>query len=981
MDLLTRLSRQTIRIGSSDACEVHLDDPKIAPVAAEVIHQGGGSLVFLPTETGDCSVDGRSLPAGTGVPFDFRTPFSVGGVPVPLSHPDLCLMVMSLGHSKLQGCEFIVGRDPERCHLVLSSKGVSGRHASLYFEEQTFIEDHRSTSGTWLLSRRLEPETRTLVQADDVLALGPLPLPVALARQLFELLSDIPSPRTSNRTESMPRRTAAAGVPSSLPAMPSAKHRTVMGTIKMAQAKTFTIGRTTDNDIVLDYAQVASLHAKLTIADGDLFLEDAGSESGTSVRGTRLKKGQKAKVSDGQRVLFGPMPAILRVHGDKVDLVVEDHEGWAGRPLFEVAAAGITIVVPDRHDTRRTKTLLDDVSFKALPGDFVALMGPSGSGKTTLLHVLTGYLRPSAGEVLVNDAPLPAVFETLRGSIGYVPQDDIVHPELTVFEAVRYSARFRLPTDYEDDEIDRRVRATLTQLGLESVAHLRIGTPEAKVLSGGQRKRVNIAMELVTDPVLVFLDEPTSGLAADDTTALVDLLSRLATDHGKTIIATIHQPARDEYEKFNLALVLGHGGIPLYFGPSVAAYSFFESWRGPLETRGISTPRDMFAELAERQVRLQAEMPDATLQQVRETVSLRYRNEYERSEVVAAMAAAERSVAQHQSDSLALPKRERPRRQMRLLLSRYVKIKTRDRTGTAILLLQAPLIGVLLSLVFGAQYDSVPYWCLGALNQLAEGGGHLADTGRSFLTDLQKAPDHAPALFFLVVAAVWFGTSNAARELVSERAIFRRERMINLSVLNYVLSKFLVLCGLCIAQCTILLSIVFLALGLAGGFSAYAATLQVLILTACCSVALGLLLSAVVRTSEAAMALTPIALIPQVVLGGIMVPVTTNRWLEIPMMLMPSRWGFEGVVRPEREAVAHLPAWKVPLRDVSDSPPDFIEGGAFDCARAQMESHVLRGAWGFSGDPWWVPAALSGMTLFFLLVVFVALKRAERGSA
>src|SRR5690606_6998492 len=135
----------------------------------------------------------------------------------------------------------------------------------------------------------------------------------------------------------------------------------------------------------------------------------------------------------------------------------------------DVSAAGITVQVTDREDSKRKKTLLENVSFKALPGDLVALMGPSGSGKTTLLHALTGYVRPTSGEVRVNDRPLQAIFETLRGSIGYVPQDDIIHPELTVREAVRYSARFRLPSDYSDEEVDRRVQSTLAQLGLESV--------------------------------------------------------------------------------------------------------------------------------------------------------------------------------------------------------------------------------------------------------------------------------------------------------------------------------------------------------------------------------------------------------------------------------------------------------------------------------------------------------------------------------
>jgi ABC-type multidrug transport system ATPase subunit len=127
-------------------------------------------------------------------------------------------------------------------------------------------------------------------------------------------------------------------------------------------------------------------------------------------------------------------------------------------------------------------------------------MGPSGAGKTTLLMTLNGYLPPTSGQVRINGEDLYAIYDALRGSIGYVPQDDIVHPELTVFEAVKYSAQFRLPPDYSDDEIDNLVDQTLRDLGLEAVRNLQIGKPEKKVLSGGQRKRVNIALELVTDP-------------------------------------------------------------------------------------------------------------------------------------------------------------------------------------------------------------------------------------------------------------------------------------------------------------------------------------------------------------------------------------------------------------------------------------------------------------------------------------------------
>lgn len=975
MNLLDKLSRQTVRIGSSDACEICLSGAGVMPIHAEIIHQGGGRLLFVPGASGVSRLEARELAPGREVPFDFRNQFFVGEVPVPVAHPDICLMVMSVGAKKPEGPHLDIGRDPERCHLVMSSPGVSGLHASLAISDPPRITDHNSTSGTWFKGKRLPAETPTEVTWSSVLALGPLPLQVGLARDLALALQTNTTTRHVGPTQAMERRTAEHRAASSrIPTKPVERHRTVMGTIKMAATRSYTIGRTADNDIVLDYAQISGKHAKLTSTAGKLFLEDAGSELGTAVRGTRLKRGQKSSVNDGERVLFGPLPALLRVSEETVDVIIEDQEGWAGRPLFDVAAANVTVRVPDRDDPSKEKTLLENVSFKALPGDLIALMGPSGSGKTTLLHALTGYVRPSEGEVRVNDVALPQIFETLRGSIGYVPQDDIIHPELTVREAVRYSARFRLPTDYSDEEIDRRVSATLSQLGLDSVSHLQIGRPEHKILSGGQRKRVNIAMELVTDPVLLFLDEPTSGLAADDTTALVDLLTRLARDNGKTIVATIHQPARDEYEKFNLALILGHGGVPLYFGPTVAAYSFFEAWRGHLEARGIDTPRDMFAELAEREVRMREKMPDASRQAVRVSVSDAYRREYESSQIRLEMNET-RGVAGAGTVAASLAPRDRPRRQLSLLLSRYLKIKSRDRVGTLILLLQAPLIGVLLSLVFSAQKPAVPYWCLGALNQLGKKAGSALDNSSDILAKLTPTKDHSGAIFFLVVAAVWFGTSNAAREIVGERAIFKRERMVNLSPLNYALSKFIVLSGLCVLQCTVLLAIVFFSLGLSGGGAAFSTALGTLVLTAVSSVALGLLLSAMVASSEAAMALTPIALIPQVVLGGLMVPVTTNAWLKYPMLAMPSRWGFEGVIRPERLAVAPSEGWNISLKGAIDSPPDFITGESFECALAQMQSHELIGAWGFGSQTWMPAAVLSAMAVGFLAVVVSRLTR------
>lgn len=1027
------LGRQTIRIGSAEEAEVQV--PGTAPLAATLVHLGEGQLRLLVEAEDVVTQDGRPLEFGSSHVFDFKTRFELTGSELDLGHAAICAMVLSRGYLPAAEHEVVIGRDPERCHLVLPSRGVSARHGTLSLEPLAFI-DHGSTSGTFLSGERLPPEVETPVSATALLALGPLPLPIALvlalhaemkslraaafsvvkseafhlgpppqlpavpppiavttppadhalfARPHQALLPDALAttlpPDTSSPVEAPPPPSLDAPPPPPPPSFNPLeihpKHRTVMGTIRMVASMEHTIGRTADNAIVLDYPQVSGHHAKLIKVGRDVFVEDLGSELGTYVRGSRLRPKQRAKVADGERIRFGPISTALVERADALEITVEDREGWAGRPLFEIEAADLGVVVPDRDDPGADKRLLEGVSFKALPGDLVALMGPSGSGKTTLLHCLTGYITPSQGEVRVNGQPLALAREALRGSIGYVPQDDIIHPELTVREAVRYSARFRLPPDYSDREIEARVDAALAELGLEAVAHLEIGRPEQKVLSGGQRKRVNIAIELVTDPVLLFLDEPTSGLAADDTTALIELLSRLAREGGKTIIATIHQPAKDEYQQFNVALVLGHGGVPVYFGPTRDAYGFFESWRTPTERQGIDTPRDMFAELSEREARFRLAMPGASRTDVRLAVSRAYQTEYQRSSVAAQMFSGPRSVSSALAEASPLPARERPRGQLGLLLGRYLRIKVRDRVGMAILLLQAPLIGVLLSLVFGLQKTAAPHWCLGALDQLRERAGSVAK-GAPPVGALSPTPDHAPALFFLIVAAVWFGTSNAAREIVSERAIFRRERMVNLRVSNYVLSKFIVLSALSMLQCVALLAIVWEAIGLGGGPLAFGVSLSAMMLTSVCSVALGLLLSTVVMSSEAAMALTPIALIPQVVLGGLMVPVTTNPWLEAPMLTIPARWGFEAVVRVERAAVAPLSAWNIRLDGVRNSLPDFIEGGAFRCAIAQMESSELLGAWGFGSHGYAVPLALlvlAAMTAGLLTVVRVVLER------
>ncbi|HYQ14121.1 MAG TPA: ATP-binding cassette domain-containing protein, partial [Polyangiaceae bacterium] len=827
--------------------------------------------------------------------------------------------------------------------------------------------------------------------------LGPVAIPVTLVLQLAQSLSA--SSGTGAVGQHSPVAPPAAVLGGDRPSgdRPSGavavagkpKHKTVIGQVRVGGPAVAlkTIGRTPDNDIQVAHPQVSSKHAALHFVAGQIFLEDKNSANGTFVKGQRIAPGQRVPVSNGEKVFIGPMPLSIQVEGQDVAVVVEDAVSWEGRPLYEIEAWDLLVQVPDRDNPAELKTLLDHVSFKALPGDFIALMGPSGAGKTTLLMTLNGYLPRTGGQVRINGEDLYAIYDALRGSIGYVPQDDIVHPELTVFEAVRYSARFRLPPDYSDDEINRRVDTTLAQLGLEQVAHLQIGKPERKILSGGQRKRVNIAMELVTDPVIMFLDEPTSGLAADDTQALVQLLADLAKQTGKTIITTIHQPSKEEFEKFNQTLVLGPGGLTIFFGPPKDGYRFFGSFRERLgKVNDVDNPRDMFDMLNQRERpifdAMRAQNPSTPRFMARAAAAREWNAEYfnPQNPAFQKMFAGRRAVGTGSPQQPMTQTRPQTSGQFGLLFSRYWKVKARDVGGTLIMLLQAPIIGVLLAGVFGGQKDGIPFWCLGALQELSKKSGGPADGIGDTLRNMQATPDHSAAIFFCVVSAVWFGTSNAAREVVSERAIYMRERMVNLKLFNYIFSKFVLLSMFCIVQCTILLAIVFFALGFNGGLPAFGISLLTLIVTAMNSVAVGLLLSTFVNSSEAAMALTPIALIPQVVLGGLLVPMTTNPMLKWPMYLMPARWGFQGMIAQERLAIATDTAWIIDIKKPdTTSVENFLVAGKFHCAEAQIASADLNGAWGFSDYQafWLPPAVLGAMMVGLLIFILIILKRRD----
>jgi ABC-type multidrug transport system ATPase subunit/pSer/pThr/pTyr-binding forkhead associated (FHA) protein len=1027
--MIQGFGKQTLSIGSHPQCDIVLQGAGVAPEHGKLINQGGGKMMFVNSGAGRTTVSGREMGAGEATPFDFRNQFHLGELLLPFDHPAITLSLMSLGQEAALPGRLIIGRDPSRASLVLGHPSVSSLHCTLSLDRM-MVTDHDSTSGTYVGGKRIPGSSPTPLPPQGSIYVGPVPVQVALMMQVAEALqSGALQPRLSvampqRMSQQLPVASAAAPQPGTAmahmpdlqamaqglmaagaPAAPDAgstsfrKHKTVFGQLDFGAGKpaTLTIGRTQDNGIVVPHPQVSSHHAQVEQIGGKLYITDRGSANGTYVNGQRIPAGQRIEIASGQKIYVGPMPLMLQMSAaGAVEVVNEEYseERWAGRPLYEIEAWQLYLEVPDRDDKGKMRVLLDNIAFKALPGDMIALMGPSGAGKTTLLLTLNGYMPPTQGLVRINGEDLYSIYDLLRGSIGYVPQDDLVHAELTVFEAVRYSAKFRLPPDYSNDEIDARVYQTLRDLGLDSVAHLQIGAPEKKILSGGQRKRVNIALELVTDPVILYLDEPTSGLASDDATGLIHLLSELGKATGKTIIMTIHQPAKEEYEKFTHALVLGYGGVPMYFGPTVPdSYKFFSGYklRGegkyvePPANVVVDNPRDMFANITEREgpiyQQLLAQDPYVHRSAARQQAATLWRQEYfsETNPVYQKMYTGRRSVGTGDGQRGIPEGRPATRGQFGLLMARYFKTKVRDVGGTVIMLAQAPVIGLLLAAVFGWQDHATPAWCLGALQEIAKRTGEKV-SGDLF-GKLQTTQDHSGAIFFLVVTAVWFGTSNAAREIVRERAIYIRERMVNLNLFHYVMSKFVLLSLFCVLQCFFLLIIVFFALKFNGGMNAFLQQFAALTTTAIAAVALGLLLSTLVTSSEAAMALTPIALIPQIVLSGLIVPATTIGKLANIMYAIPARWGFEAAIVPERLAIAEDTAWLIDLgAPDKSSANDFIAHGKFQCATAQLASDGLNGAWAFTTyETVFIPyVVLSAMTLVILVFIMAILRRRDQ---
>jgi ABC transport system ATP-binding/permease protein len=475
---------------------------------------------------------------------------------------------------------------------------------------------------------------------------------------------------------------------------------------------------------------------------------------------------------------------------------------------IELAAVGLKRVVQDRT-TGQPLSLLDQISLVIQPREFVCLLGPSGSGKSTLLAILSGRNPPNSGTVALNNQDLYTHFEVLKEDIAVVPQKDVVHESLALSKALRYTAELRLPPDMAQDEVAESVADILEVVGLTP----RRGTL-IRHLSGGQMKRASLANELVARPSLLFLDEVTSGLDEQTDREVMELFRQVA-DGGKTVVCITHNLANVE-ATCHLVVILTEGGRLAFVGSPDEAKAYFQ----------ISRLGDVYKKLARRtpeEWHNQFKSSPHYSRYVADRMPSDLDKEPEGPTVVRASDKSRSSI-----------------RQAWVLVRRYASIWRGDRNALLAILGQSVLLALLLGLAFGRLDDESD--------------------------PIQRVSKTVNLLVLQAVTCFWFGCNTAAKELVKERVIFLRERDFNLRVSSYFGSKLIVLALIAMTQTTLLFGIAHAWCRPPGSLVLEWMTLATL---AVAGTSIGLVISAVAQTEEVATALVPIAVVPQIILAGV----------------------------------------------------------------------------------------------------------------
>ncbi|MFE5873219.1 FHA domain-containing protein [Streptomyces roseifaciens] len=779
---------------------------------------------------------------------------------------------------------YTLGRDPQG-DMVLQDARVSWRHATVRWEGRSWvIEDHGSTNGTYVQGQRIHHmeigpgSTVHLGNATDGprlnLSAGAAGAGAGVpAADLYSAQTAMAAPLHQAPPQHTPHQPpqhqqpgawqqqgqyqqpqqhqqpggwqqppqqayvpqqpgpgahqppAHGGPPSQGGAPPVYGDRSPTSFHQMAVGRgTMRIGRALENELVVSDLQVSRHHAEFrSTGDGRFEIVDLGSHNGTYVNGQPVRQ-----QIIGPNDIVGVGHSTFRLVGDRLEEFVDTGD-------VSFSARHLTVTVEGG------KQILKDVSFGVPEKSLIAVIGPSGSGKSTLLKALTGYRPANEGDVLYDNRNLYKQFAELRQRIGLVPQDDILHKELTVRKALRYAAKLRFPGDTAASEREARIDEVLRELKLDIHKDKKV-----TALSGGQRKRVSVALELLTKPSLIFLDEPTSGLDPGMDRDVMQLLRGLADD-GRTVLVVTHSVA--ELALCDKLLVMAPGGSVAYFGPPEEALNFF----------GYETWADVFS----------------AFENYRDyDWSGRWRGSQHYQMYAADIDAVAPQSVHVQPQMVRPPKAQSWGSQLWTLMRRYASVIASDRGFMALMLLLPAVLGGV-STVIPSDFGLGP----------ASKGHFNQDAGTIML--------------ILAVGMCFSGAANSVRELIKERVIYERERAVGLSRSAYLMSKVVVLGLITAVQGALICAIGFSVRELPENGLVFKAApalelcLVIIALGFTCMM-IGLVISALVKTSEKTMPLLVMFAIVQVVFTGILFKIYDSPGIEQFAWLMPARWAIAG---------------------------------------------------------------------------------------
>ncbi len=756
-----------------------------------------------------------------------------------------------------------LGRDPEG-EVVIDADAavVSRRHAEIRLTDgQYTVIDLKSFNGTIVNGQRITAAV-SLFDGDQIELgnSGPRlrltdPAHPAPAHRALQPGAPTPSqkliPPAFGQIAAMAHRQTIVSSSGSLQptAPPAGAQPQLLLRLSFENRPQLSVGRAPDSDVRLDGLQISNRHARFVRTNGSVAVEDTGSTNGVYVNGERVSGRRNVQLSDV--IQIGPF--VLQADAAQGVAVYDT------RSKTRIDCINIAKVVKNRSGGGTIK-LLDDVGITIQPNEFVGLLGPSGAGKSTLMDALNGMRPASSGYVLINNLDLYRHLDSLKQSIGYVPQDDIIHRELTVYRTLYYVARLRLSRDVSRREIDQIVNEVMDVTGLSERRDVAISQ-----LSGGQRKRVSIAVELITKPSVIFLDEPTSGLDPATEEKIMKLFRQIA-ESGRTVVLTTH--AMENVKLFDKIVVLMRGKLVFYGAPQealahVKAESFkdlYDKLEAPIEQQLAS-----LGSLPANATKGQKSAYKKQREQISEQVAEDWKKQFQTTEQYRRNVVDPLSVLPRDGRAAAPPKRRMSIidavRQWGTLTRRYLEVLTRDKFNLLILFGQAPIIAFLTFLVVG-----------------------------------DKLPRDFP-YFVMALVAIWFGTSVASREIIRERAVYTRERMVNLRLLPYVGSKIFVLAIIVSLQCLLLYCSLkfFHYSGLMSVPGWAIPQVTIMLITAMVGIALGLFISAIVKTSEMATSMVPLILIPQILFCGLVgVPENAARVIST---VVPATWAFDGIKR------------------------------------------------------------------------------------